>query len=237
MTEPRKTVIAGCLFIAYEGPHTDRILREHKMFYYERSLLTSATDHDALRIIAALDNFFVFRAPKARIVDGDEILYDFVMRKAQKCCAAVIEDGSINGIEFVADDPIQTLLAVYQTIENFCNCLPIPSQISAEATAHTKCLYEAVHLTGGFEADEQAVVVAGCFYVALRQPEVPRASREVWIVSGVPSEELEAVVKDLENLFGEDLGKYFAEEESVELNAREESRRLPYGQWLPLTRM
>ncbi len=205
VTEPRKAVIASCLFIAYKAKSTDRILQEHKMFYRERSLLAPATDHDALAIIAALDRFFIFKAPKALIVDGGEILYDFAIRQAQRCRVAVMEDGSVDDTNSVANDPIKPLLAVYKTIENFCNCLAIPSRISSRATTYTKSLYEAVHHSGGFEADEQAAVIAGYFYVALRQLEVPHALREVWIVSGVPGEEVEAVVKDLEDFFAENI--------------------------------
>ena len=55
MPEPRKTIIAGCLFIAHETTDTDPIFQERKISYHERSILASVTDKNVLRVFVALE--------------------------------------------------------------------------------------------------------------------------------------------------------------------------------------
>ncbi|KAF6231058.1 hypothetical protein HO173_010758 [Letharia columbiana] len=224
VSEPQKTVVAGCLFIAYEATEDDpvtreatggyRILQESKISYHERSILAPAADLDVLRIFAALEEFL----PKASVGDADEVMEPAVVNEAKGYNAALVENENPDDADSSVGDSTKFFRAAYKRIETLCECLPIPSQILCNVTARIKSLYKNVHLSGGFEQDEQAAVVAGCFYLAFRQLGVPRTFREVWIVTRVPIVDLEAVVKDLE--------EFFAEEARLEIQSEEEAEYL-----------
>ncbi len=222
VSESQKTVISACLFIAYESTDTDSTARERKISYYERSNLAPDTDDDALRVFTALDNFFGFRASSVIVrkghggIDLDAIDDSELPRAAEK------EGESRSDTASAVGDSFEPLVEVYTAINTFCECLPMPSQASCHVTAHCNLLYERVHRSGGFRPDEQLTVVAGCLYLALRQSGTPSTVREVWIVTGVLMEEVEAVVQDLENFFE---GEYGFEE-----NGGEEGGGQPYEQ-------
>lgn len=204
MSEPWKTVIAGCLFIAYQVTDGHSKFQERKISYRERSILAPATDQDVLRVFAALEIFFKFKATRALVGDGDEAMDQATVTKANERNHALEEDEDAKDADSIVDDSTKLLLAVCKRIDVFCKCFSMALPISSHLTAHSRFYYKKVRLSGTFEQDEQAAVLAGCFYLAFRQLGVSRTLREVWIVTCVPIEELEAVVKDLENFFAEE---------------------------------
>ncbi len=206
VSESQKTVISACLFIAYEATDTDSTARERRIFYYERSHLAPDADDDALRVFTALDNFFGFRASSVIVRKGHEGIGLAAIDDSELPQAAEKEDESKSDTASAVGDSFEPLVEVYTAINTFCECLPMPSHVSRHVAAHCKLLYEQVHSSGGFRPDEQLAVVAGCLYLALRQSGTPRAVREVWIVTGVLMEEVEAVVQDLENFFEGEYG-------------------------------
>ena len=178
LSESQPTVVAGCLFTAYEAMERS-VDGERNISYSERSRLAREANHGVRRVIAALDELFnstpvrhVPRSPRYR--------------------------------DLIVDNPIEPISAVLMRIESFVKCLSIPSGTLHHATAHIKFLYEEVHCSAGFSYSEQPAVVAGCLYIAMRQLRVPHTFWEIRIVTAIPTHELEAVVKDLEKFFAGD---------------------------------
>ena len=219
VSEPQKKMIAGCLFIAYKATDADQDCQDRKISYRERSNLAPATDHDLLRLFAALESFFKFKATKAFFGDGDEAMDQAAVGQAKGRNSAAKEDENANVADYSVDNSTKLLLAASKRIDAFCQCFSLPLPVTRHITAHSMFLYKKIHLSGGFEKDEEEAVLAGCFYLAFRQVEVPCTFREVWIMTRVPIEEIEAVVKDLEN--------FFAEEVKFQTQSREEARDLP----------
>ncbi len=215
MSEPQEIIVAGCLFIAYEATDADSNFQDRKISYRERSTLAPATDHDLLRLFAALESFFIFKATKAFLGDGDEAMDQAAVGKAKGRNTAAKEDENTNIADNDVDDSTKLLLEASKRVDAFCQCFPLLLPVTCHITAHSMFLYKKIHLSGGFEKDEEEAILAGCFYLAFRQVEVPCTFREVWIVTGVPIEEIEAVVKDLE--------VYFAEEVEFQTQSREEA--------------
>lgn len=218
LSELQEIIVAGCLFIAYEATDADSNCQDRKISYRERSTLAPATDHDLLSLFAALESFFEFKATKAFLGDGDEAIDQVAVSKAKGRNTAAKEDENANIADYDIDDSTKFLLAASQRIDAFCQCFPLPLPVTCHITAHSMFLYKKIHLSGGVEKDEEEAVLAGCFYLAFRHVEVPCTFREVRIVTRVPIEEIEAVVKDLEN--------FFAEEVEFQTQSREEAGHL-----------
>lgn len=70
--EPQKTVVAGCMFIAYEFINQGGMFRERKIYYSERSFLTPAAHENVLRHFADLERFSRFKATKEFSQDSSE---------------------------------------------------------------------------------------------------------------------------------------------------------------------
>ncbi|CAF9932626.1 transcription initiation factor IIB [Imshaugia aleurites] len=204
VSEAQKTIVAGCLFIAYGVTDRDQRFRERKISYHERCKLAPAMDLEVLRVFAALENFFEFKAPTAFVRDGDEAMDQTSFNRAKGREAAAMENDNANDANSIVDDSTKLLLEADKRVKTFCQCLPIPTQRLGHVTAHSRSLYEKINLSGGLEQGEQTAVLAGCFYLALRHLETPCTFRQIWILTRVPIEEVKAVVKHLEQFFAEE---------------------------------
>lgn len=201
-SEPQKTITAGCLFIAYGATDKNLFVGERKISYLERCLLAPATDHDVLRVFAALETFFKYKSTKVLFVGGDEPI-DRAAINTEKGRDAAMEE--VENANDAVEGSTKLLLEAFKRIETCCECLPLSPRTWGYVTAHSKVIYKKVHLSGGFNPDERTAVVGGCFYLAFRRLKVPCTLRQVWILTGVPIEETKAVVKDLVKFFTEEL--------------------------------
>lgn len=110
MSEPQKTVIAGCLFIAYEATDADLLFRERKISYHERSILAPATNQEVLTVFATLERFFKVKDTKSFVGDGDEASDQPAISKAKGRNAFVEDEQNAVDAESIVDESPSTLV-------------------------------------------------------------------------------------------------------------------------------